>query len=266
MAIKQVWDANDLTVEGVTFNLGSNTTTYIVSEADDEDDVRSQMEGFLTVFDADGRKFQDYQIIDRISQDEWRVSATYALDSESQSDEGQATESIDVTGQSVHITNSLEVVASIGMDPTDRKGAIGFDGQNVQGADIIVPGYNFQLTYVVDDFTQEQKIFIAENVGKTNSDEFRGFAEGEVLFLGCQAQQQGDGTWRLTYQFSRQPNETDIAIGDLTVPSKKGWELLDIYYANDAQAGVGAIKPPKFVYVHRVYDEFDFDDLDLPDA
>lgn len=72
--------------------------------------------------------------------------------------------------------------------------------------------------------------------------------------------------WEITYNFAISPNETNLAVGDITVTSKKGWEYADVRYAPKEQT-VGSDKfvthAAKYVYVHQVKDEVDFSFLEL---
>jgi len=85
------------------------------------------------------------------------------------------------------------------------------------------------------------------------------FAEGEVLFLGASGSPRGDDSWEITLRFAASPNATDIPVGGITVPGKKGWEYLWVQYkdAKDTNAKC-IVKKPKRVIVDRVYDAGDF--------
>jgi len=95
---------------------------------------------------------------------------------------------------------------------------------------------------------------------RTNNAAFRGFPAGDVLFLGVRGSRRGrqaDDLWELTFSFAASPNGTNLVVGDITVPSKKGWEYLWVYY-EDAVAGNLHARRPRAAVVERVYDEGDF--------
>ncbi|MFN8730574.1 MAG: hypothetical protein ACK5Z4_12025, partial [Planctomyces sp.] len=103
--------------------------------------------------------------------------------------------------------------------------------------------------------------------GKTNAGSFRGFAAGEVLFLGATGSKRGDGpddNWEITFRFAASPNQTGLSVGSITGISKKGWEYLWVRYADAEDSGSGAIiKKPIAAYVERVYDQANFGALGI---
>ncbi|MFN9131136.1 MAG: hypothetical protein ACK5XO_00450, partial [Phycisphaerales bacterium] len=103
--------------------------------------------------------------------------------------------------------------------------------------------------------------------GKTNAGGFKGFAPGEVLFLGATGSKRGDGPdddWEITFRFAASPNETGLSVGTITGINKKGWEYLWVRYADAEDTGSGAIiKKPIAAYVERVYDDANFGALGI---
>jgi len=65
--------------------------------------------------------------------------------------------------------------------------AIGVTDTGVEGVEIVVPVYNFSETHYLPDgqVTQGYKLTLFGLTGKVNNGSFRGFAAGEVLFLGA---------------------------------------------------------------------------------
>jgi hypothetical protein len=122
-----------------------------------------------------------------------------------------------------------------------------------------VPVYKFSETHYLspDTVTDEWKFNAFFTTGKVNSDAFRGFDAGEVLFLGCTGSRRGrhrDDLWEITFHFAVSKNRTLLEVGGITVDSKLGWEYLWTAYeaAIDTTANM-RIKSPKAVYVERVY-------------
>jgi len=100
--------------------------------------------------------------------------------------------------------------------------------------------------------------------GKINDASFKGFAAGEVLFLGASGSRRSDDDWEIAFEFASSPNKTGLEIGGITGIAKKGWQYLWVRYSPrpDALAKV-LIQYARYVYVHDVYEEGDFSDLGI---
>jgi hypothetical protein len=90
----------------------------------------------------------------------------------------------------------------------------------VDGVDITVPVYQFSETHYFSNaqVTGAYKGAIFSCTGKTNAGGFKGFAPGEVLFLGATGSKRGDGPdddWEITFRFAppASPNETGLSVG-----------------------------------------------------
>src|SRR5690606_41315140 len=89
--------------------------------------------------------------------------------------------------------------------------------------------------------------------------QYRGFAQGEVLFMGAAARQQGDGKWEVKYDFAAALNREDVTIGDITGISKKGWQYLWVEFQEQEDDGASRVLPvPSVVNVEEVYREANF--------
>jgi len=200
----------------------------------------------------------------------WDGEITYALPQQSEiPQQGQPTFSFDTGGGTQHITQSLATVgtfAPVGITAPNFKGAIGVTADNVEGVDIVVPVYQFSETHVLPDatVTDTYKAALMVMTGRVNSDIFRGFAAGSVLFLGAAGSKRGDGDWEITFRFAVSPNVGAITVGDITGISKKGWEYLWVRYEDAEDAGAQSIvKRPVAAYVERVYTELPFTTLGI---
>lgn len=175
----------------------------------------------------------------------------------------------DTSGGQLHITQNLSTIARYGTSiPTDEKGAIGWDGNNVNGADIIVPKYEFGETHYMywTPMSGEwaYKLVLMGLTGKVNNAAFRGFAAGEVLFMGARATRTPETSpyWQINYRFAASPNKTGLVVGGITGIAKKGWELMDVRYEQQVSGIVNTTIPvPVCVLIHKVYDEGDFSTL-----
>lgn len=162
----------------------------------------------------------------------------------------------DTTGGTVRITHSLATQIH-GTDAPDHEGAIQFDGRNVQGCEIVVPAFAFSYSvYLPSSWVNQAYIFTLHHLtGRTNSAAWKGFAKGEVLFLGCVGRQKGAGDWHLRLSFSAEANLTGLDFGSITGVSKEGQQFLWVRYRNEEDASKPYLKPkPIGVYVETVYD------------
>ncbi len=70
----------------------------------------------------------------------------------------------------------------------------------------------------------------------------------------------------ITYTFRASENIEGLTVGPIEEISKNGHELLWVYYMDQGDEYTDEIvKGPRAAYVERIYEEFDFNDLGLPD-
>lgn len=196
----------------------------------------------------------------------WDATVVYRLISQNVKVEYQGT-----TGNTTAHVNVakgvLGVYAKEGETAPNLQGVIGFDGQDIQGTDILIPQPEFSLSVEPINITEPNAFLraISRIVGRVNSNTYLGFAPGELLFSGADHSGATDRPFQVTYRFQCSPNLQNINVGGITVPMKRGWDYLDVYYERqvDADAKV-MIKRPRAVYVYRVYDytHFSFPGLD----
>lgn len=198
----------------------------------------------------------------------YEVTIEYGEDDDDQSQErgepGTWHYSFDTTGGTHHVTQSEE---EIDQSDTDMDGIVGWDGKEAKGVDVVVPQLSFEITayYHPRAVTTQFVASLARATGKVNSDAWLGFAAGELLFMGASGQ--GDiptvAGQRLkpvpiNLKFAASENRTSIVLNaDNTVPSKKGWEYLDVQFhaTDDSNAVIPKIKRWS---VHRLYQEMSF--------
>ena len=196
----------------------------------------------------------------------WEGQAQYGVTESAQT--GESSFSFEIGGGTQHVTQSKHTTpfAPEGESAGDLDGAIGFDGQKVQGVDLVVPVYQFAETHYLhnDLVTNTYKGLLFRLAGKTNSAAFKGCAAGECLFLGASGSKRGRGDWEITFKFAASPNVTGLTLGSITGIAKKGWEYLWVRYADakDDEANT-ILKRPAAVYVEKVYDEGDFSTLGI---
>jgi hypothetical protein len=228
---------------------------YMVSGTEDDAVVRATVETTIPAIYA-SLVFQSYHIAHQ-GGGVWEVSVRYGKLEPKET--GQSTYSFDTSGGTTHITQSLETVASYGDDPPDFQGAIGVSTDSVEGTDITVPVFNFTETHYVPValLTGAYKVVLFYLTGRVNHAPFKGFAPGEVLFLGASGSQRGTEDWEITFSFAASPNVTGLTVGDITGIDKKGWEYLWVRYADAEDADV-LVKQPAAAYVEQVYEYGNF--------
>jgi hypothetical protein len=203
---------------------------------------------------ADGTLYRQDIAVEWQGADIAYVTIPYA---EKKRDAGSWTFDYDTTGGTVNIKLAKAHVASYpAAGAPDHKGAIGVNGDNVDGADIVIPALKISVSFShpAGVVTIAQVKALARNTGKTNSDTFLTFSPGEVLFLGATGSDGSDAPATQRLQFAMSENLTSHVIGGITVASKKGWEVAWIQFKDDEAAGK-AIRPPAFIHVERVYEQ-----------
>ena len=217
----------------------------------------------------------------------WTVDTQYA---------GQALQlSMDSSGGTQHITQSLETISSHAVNPStgdtatpiDYGGAIGVTKDGVEGCDIFVPQSKISITLkhlwtdLPDDYLDTIED-LADHVNDaeivlTIGDHTKTYDQGELLYLGATLRTTSDDLVEISYNFSRSKNATDLDIGGwkddegetvgvMTV-DKKGWEYLWVRYATVTQTSggtpIGTTKRPIQVNIEQVYPYGDFTTLVL---
>jgi hypothetical protein len=176
----------------------------------------------------------------------------------------------DTGGGTAHITQALETIASYapsGMTAPDTGGAIGATSDRVEGADIIVPAFNFTETHRFSNAAvlAGYKGVLFNLTGTVNDDTFRDFASGEALFLGATGSRRGfDDQWSITFRWAASPNQSGLSFGGMTGISKLGWDIFDIAYKEfEDSFSMTLVQRPVGLQVHRVYRFGDFSLLNI---
>lgn len=170
----------------------------------------------------------------------------------------------DTGGGESKITQSYQTVsayAPAGFVAPDFGGAIGVSADSVEGAQIPIPKYDFTETHVFADsnVTPTYKSNLFNLTGRKNGSPYKGFAAGEVLFLGATGSNRGSGQWTITFRFSCSPNVSGLTIGTITGINKRGWDYLWIRYADFVDLSAFAlVKRPIAAYVEEVILDGDF--------
>lgn len=224
--------------------------------------------------------------VDYLGDQAWHVEIQYekvGADDPEQDDPLRRSRSFDTSGGTQHITQCQAIGAGSSLDfekrypntATNMSGAIGVDGDTVNGVDIIVPALSWTETYDVPHHyvTSAYIKGVASLTGTVNDADFRTFAAGEVLFAGASGSQEwdaqkGDGPWQLSFKFIASPNAGSgqtipaITIGSISGIEKKGHEYLWVRYEPKVDSSA-LLQSPKAVYVNKVYREANFAGLGI---
>lgn len=202
--------------------------------------------------------------------DWWDGEVQYGRMSGAAKEVGDSTYAFDIGGGTQHITQAKAHVASYalpGKTAPDFGEAIGVTHDSVEGCDIDIPVYNFSEThYKAKEFVTGayKATLFAIACNPVNNAPFRGFAAGEVRFLGASGSQRGDESWEITYRFAALPNVTGLVVGGISGISKKGWEYMWVRYEDAEDSGSKTlIKKPTSVHIEKVYGDSDFAGLGI---
>ncbi len=188
---------------------------------------------------------------------------------QSEGEDAEATFTFDFTSESEHVDVAF-IQANYGKQPQLGENLlINYDGQTVDGVDIESPIMEMSEEHVLTEaeFSVAFRKGLRDNVAKVNSQTFRGFSAGEVLFSGASASKRGK-RWYVTFRFRVRRNLTNIpytiineggAEEAITVFSKLGWEYLWISMEKRGADGDTKLQvAPSAVHVAQVYTYIDF--------
>lgn len=213
-------------------------------------------------------------IDERLAHDVWRVMANYPHkdDNLTDNDQNEIPEfSFDISGGTKHITHSKETVFSASSDPKkkapDYSRAINVDQDGkIGGVDIV----NSTFSFTEKHFFKNSKVnnsfkrTIASLVGKVNSNSFRHWEPGELIFMGATGSRRGKTSkdkWEVTFRFAVSMNVTNLQVSDnITIPKKNGWDYLWVKYKDNVEKNT-LIKEIDSAFVERVYDYVSFNPL-----
>lgn len=204
----------------------------------------------------------------------WEARVTYVQPDAKVPETGDREFSFDTGGGTEHVVVPKASIARYDEDGLmtnwSRVVGINNDGEKVNGVEIVVPRYTFKETHYLSNatVTDDYKITLSDLTGTVNNDTFKGFAAGEVLFLGASGSKRGRGDWAITFSFAVSRNQTNIRIGvgshTITVASKLGWDYLWLEFEDRPDSTIHRlIKVPVRAYVDRIYDFADFSNLGI---
>ena len=195
---------------------------YLVFGAEDEDAALSAARSKAASHSISGMVLDSLEVTERINDDTWKVKAIYeAEDGETpdnpDTDDDTSSFAFDTGGGTMHRNQSLKTVSKVPNDAPDFNGAIEVDNEgNVNGVDVTMPVLNFTETHTMagSRVTTSYKKSVAALTGTVNRSSFRGFAAGEVLFLGASGQKRSkkaSAPWEITFRFAVSPNQSSLS-------------------------------------------------------
>ena len=249
----------------------------IVFEAATESAALAAARPKAASYSFSGMKFDSVEVTERVNRDTWKVKAVFERKDEDggddDDDDGESDEptfAFDTGGGTMHRNQSIQTRARFPKDAPDFGGAIEVDNEgNVNGTDVTMPVFNFTETHVLSGtrVTTSYKKGLAALTGSVNSSSFRGFASGEVLFLGASGtkrSRKASAPWEITFKFAVSPNESSISVGDIKVTNKFGWDYLWVRYASKVdESKKNVVRKPVAAYVEQVYPAGDFGRLGI---
>lgn len=243
---------------------------YKVFEAADEDTAVAAVQATAPRYFL-GMRLRTFSVSDRLSGSSWRINANYQYNPADDPTPPEMTFNFDTTGGSKHITHSIRTVSLAAGSP-NYQGAINFDGEKVNGVTISssIMSYNETQYYHPSVITNSWLSKLLRMGSTVNSTTFLGYEPGEILFVGATGSRMGvhtDDLWEVNYKFNISPNATDIQVGSMVIPSKRGWDLLWVHYQNVLDSTNKYLASnPIGVYVEQVYEYADLNDLWPPPA
>jgi len=198
----------------------------------------------------------------------WLGVLSYGSARQQRADTGDSIRGFEISaGETVHTQRSLETVGSYargGGTAPEMNGFIGFSmegGQpHVAGVDIQATTYRWPERYYMADayVTEDYRKTLFNLRGSVNSQAFRGFEPGEVMFDGAEGVPRDDeGDWDITYHFVASPNRYNQTMWGVSGIDKRGWD--HAWPLNDVTESQNQLAPQAIaVYVDRVREWGDF--------
>lgn len=203
---------------------------YIVFDAADEEEalyaVLNEAPKTCNSLPLDGIEMDS-----RENETTFKVNAVYKDSSTSSDETTEPTLSFDCGGGTKHMTHSISQTIAFGTKKAG--GAIGWNGKSgseMEIAGVDVPTAQFRETYIrvmsLSSLTTRFKRNVGALVGKVNSNSFKGWEPGEVMFLGMSYSTPSGSARKVavTFNFAIQPNESGATVAGHNVGSKKGFE------------------------------------------
>jgi hypothetical protein len=248
-------------IEGTEVTTGASPSArlvYTVTGATDENDALAAVASTApATYNGMPRSSRSAETIDAST---FVVSVTYQPGRFESAASALVRYEFDTTGGSEQAFVALSTINTYaapgaGTAP-DMKGGINVTNDGPQGVSRAVPVYNFSETHTIAAaaMTAGYKATIFGLTGKVNNATYKGFAAGEVLFLGARGASNANGDFEITFSFSALPNVSGATFGPFTGVTKKGWDYLWVYSEEEEDATAKrVVKRPVAAYVVQVF-------------
>lgn len=212
-----------------------------------------------------------------VGQDLWEATVTWEPGPSEDEPEFEGFD-FEITGESIHRTQSLATVASYaapvafgmssipGVSP-DYKGAIGVTEDGIEGVDVESGVLSWSEPHKIPRarITRSYIDLLEQMAFTFNDATWRGYPKGEIEFRGVRGKIQGDAP-ELMYSFRRSRNRTGIVIGEITGIAKRGAEYLWVKYDRLEDSSVTPARitqKPANVFVEQVVEYTTFSALGI---
>lgn len=153
-----------------------------------------------------------------------------------------------------------------GKTAPEHGGALGVQADgSVQGIPQLTAVSTFSLTkhWPIASVTLSYQAALENLVGSVSSGLFLGRAAGTVKLLGARGRRSGD-KFPISYQFGFRPNQPPYQYDRVTVTGVKGWDVVDVLYAWEADTTAKRpVQRVRAVYVHKTAPEVSFAGLGI---
>ena len=267
--VTQLFEGEKLVYNESKSRVVSATIFYKVTGASAEGEAISSASAQIPG-QAYGIGLRKIEIEERLAPDVWKVHAEYQLSSGGTLHPGGRPAEIVTYSNVMHSTrryHSMYTVHSYSVGSVvDYHGQIDVQDGEAQGVDVYFPVATMNVSHF---FTKSQmgtefRNRLLRQKPVVNSEVFRGFEAGELLFGGVNLSQPPDSAyWRADFTFLISPNDSDVEIADWSggTIEKDGWDALWIAY-RESYTDRG-VKRPAQVNVEQVYHSLDFAEFGL---
>lgn len=228
--------------------------------------------------------------IDNLSA-EWWARVTYqmterAAATSSTTDPADYEFSFQVGGNTTKVIRNLELrnsapsgLANPADNANEDERTIGVTKDGVSGTDIFGDEFAWSETHIkpIATIDAEYGLILRSANRHLNEAEFRGWQRGEVFIKSITGRHsKGDSNVAIIFDFMAKRNRVEIdgdeefgnpnlsISGTESEPAAYGWDFVEVRTEERKDAVTKQmIVVPKFIYVHRVYDFFDFDELEI---
>lgn len=286
ITVQEKWEAMELSLNNGSFDDLQSTASKIFIVRGTDDDVIACETAYASAPPFVGDKIPKKQVslAERCGADSWKVIVQYAYTTGGASLGGTNLEDVtevvfDCSSATMHITQALSQECRYSSDGQTANSyldadhiPIGWNGK--LGAQSEITGVDVECCQLRERYTAilprntvlsaNWKKRVASCMNKMNSKKFKGWDEGEMLFVGCSysTPAKGVNNVRVTFEFLVRRNEKNVNIGEHNIGDVLGHDY--IWATTEDTATANSIKKRiKQVFVAKVFKSCDFDVLGI---